>query len=1131
MITRADIKQETNITSYNRGKQIYEQQKVYAFQVQEVEDIYGYRLQKITAMVEGSGKNMYCVSISVDEEMSEIIEDDCDCPAHEEYWGLCKHSVAVLLYYLDWRKEERKRLAENVKNDREYGELEQLLRSMGVQKGVSQNSGKQKIVKKVIQPSKKIKTSPGFSELLSQYVMRDQTAFLPKAKTGQVKIEIHLQHMYGMSFQAEFKIGIKRMYVLKSISRMTAAIKNMETVSYGAQLSFLHCIEAFEEKSRPMAEFLVAYSEENDLCYQTGAGVYASYLENRYITVDPRNIDEFFDSVGDQEFYFATRWGKEEVWHCRQEMPRYEIQIRKKNDGLEVKMQTDGMMKGRNYVYFLTEENTIYRVEKNVVREISDFMEYMGQQGNGVCDIAKEDIPAFCQGLLPVLEEQLTVRREEKLELQQYLPPQVEFQIYLDAPQNDMITCELLAVYGEKKFNVFADANDIRQLSRGRDVRREAAANQLVRSCFSAYDARKHQMILQGADEMYEFLSSGMEDLQKLGEIFVSDRLKAIRVVPSPKVSVGVSLAENVLELHLNPGSLGMDELAEILSKYDRKKKFYRLRTGEFMDMDEDGIRVLSELRENLQLSEAKLKSGEITIPKYRALYLDARLKEQDDIQVEKNREFRMLIRNMKTAEENDFELPRNLQAQLREYQKTGFWWLKTLCQNGFGGILADDMGLGKTLQTIAFLLSELQEAPEGANRRSLIVAPASLVYNWESECARFAPELQIKLVAGTQEQRKEMIQNVGERDILITSYDLLRRDIELYQELPFFCEIIDEAQFIKNHATQGAKAVKTIDASFRIALTGTPVENQLSELWSIFDYLMPGFLYGYQKFREQFELPIVRNGDEERLERLQKMIRPFILRRLKKEVLKDLPDKIEKNMMARMEQEQKELYQAHAQRLALMLQNQTEEEFADSRFQILSELTRLRQLCCDPALVYENYKGGSGKLDLCMELIKSAVESGHKILLFSQFTSMIGLLTDRLLQEDISYFVLQGSTKKEQRAQMVEQFNQDDTSVFCISLKAGGTGLNLTGADIVIHYDPWWNVAVENQATDRAHRIGQKNVVTVYKLIAEGTIEEKIIKLQQMKKELAEEVLSGDEIKTASFRRDELLELLEERL
>ena len=226
----------------------------------------------------------------------------------------------------------------------------------------------------------------------------------------------------------------------------------------------------------------------------------------------------------------------------------------------------------------------------------------------------------------------------------------------------------------------------------------------------------------------------------------------------------------------------------------------------------------------------------------------------------------------------------------------------------------------------------------------------------------------------------------------------------------------------------------------------------------------------------------------------------------------------------------QMQLYDAYATRMKEMLSQQNEKEFHKGRMQILSELTKLRQLCCDPALVYENYEGGSAKLDLCIELIQSAVESGHKILLFSQFTSMIEILTARLQEESISCFVLQGSTKKEQRAQMVEQFNRDDTSVFCISLKAGGTGLNLTGADIVIHYDPWWNVAVENQATDRAHRIGQKNVVTVYKLIAKGTIEEKIIKLQQMKKELAEEILSGDEIKTASFQREELLELLEER-
>lgn len=298
MITKADIKQETNSVSYNRGKKIYEEQKVHAFQVQEMEDIFGYQLHKITAVVDGSGKNMYCVSVSVDEEMSEIMEDDCDCPAHEQYWGLCKHCVAVLLYYLEWRKKERKKLEEKVRNDEEHQELEQLLRAVGVKKGMEEFQGEHKIVRKVVKPTPKAETSPAFSELLSHYAMRDQVAFLPKAKAGQVKLEIHLESQFDDSFRAEFKIGSKRMYVLKSVSKMTAAVKNMETVSYGAQLSFLHCMDAFEEESRPMVEFLSAYTMERGSCYQIGTGNYASCFDDRYVMISVQNMDEFFEAVG-----------------------------------------------------------------------------------------------------------------------------------------------------------------------------------------------------------------------------------------------------------------------------------------------------------------------------------------------------------------------------------------------------------------------------------------------------------------------------------------------------------------------------------------------------------------------------------------------------------------------------------------------------------------------------------------------------------------------------------------------------------------------------------------------------------------------------------------------------------------
>ena len=317
------------------------------------------------------------------------------------------------------------------------------------------------------------------------------------------------------------------------------------------------------------------------------------------------------------------------------------------------------------------------------------------------------------------------------------------------------------------------------------------------------------------------------------------------------------------------------------------------------------------------------------------------------------------------------------------------------------------------------------------------------------------------------------------------------------------------------------------IASECRFALTGTPIENRLSELWSIFDYLMPGLLYGYQRFRTEIEIPVVQNQDEAAMNRLQKMVRPFILRRLKKDVLTDLPDKLEKCMYANMEGEQQKLYYAHVQRIRMMLDKQSDEEFKTAKIQILSELTKLRQLCCDPALIYENYESPSAKSAMCIDLIQNAVAGGHKVLLFSQFTSMLENLQAKLKEEGISYYVLTGSTPKEQRLKLVENFNRDETNVFCISLKAGGTGLNLTAADIVIHFDPWWNLAVQNQATDRAHRIGQTNVVNVYKLIMKDTIEENILKLQARKKELAEQVLSGEDLGSGSFTKEELLELL----
>ena len=381
--------------------------------------------------------------------------------------------------------------------------------------------------------------------------------------------------------------------------------------------------------------------------------------------------------------------------------------------------------------------------------------------------------------------------------------------------------------------------------------------------------------------------------------------------------------------------------------------------------------------------------------------------------------------------------------------------------------------------------------------------------------------------MTGTKKERALVIEDYRSYDVLVTSYDLLKRDIDSYEGKTFRFEIIDEAQYIKNHLTAAAKSVKLIRARTRFALTGTPIENRLSELWSIFDYLMPGFLYTYPRFSADLEMPIVKFQDEAAAERLRRMASPFILRRRKEDVLRDLPEKLEEVRYAGMESKQRRLYDGQVVRMKSDMRGQSEADFRKSRIQILAELTKIRQICCDPSLILENYDGASAKRETCMELVRTVIEGEHKALIFSQFAAMLELLEADLKKEKIDYYKITGATPKEKRIEMVKAFNEDRTPVFLISLKAGGTGLNLTGADVVIHYDPWWNVAAQNQATDRAHRIGQTRIVTVYKLIVKDTIEERILEMQENKQKLAEDILSSESISSSAISREDLLELL----
>ena len=854
----------------------------------------------------------------------------------------------------------------------------------------------------------------------------------------------------------------------------------------------------------------------------------------RHLELSGNELAEFLLLMEGKTLQGESIGTRNTTWEItREHLPR-KMTITGAKQGIELKVSKFTCAANTEQYKICFYDKKIYIENVEELLPVKDFLDSLSLIPGEKAFIENKDVPAFCQELLPVIQKFFKCRMVE-FHPENYGMVKPEFRFYLDAPQENMVTCKATVKYGDREFSLYT-TDDIA----ARDMNRETVVRNVIHKYSNAFNPFEQCAVIADDEEMeYEFLTEGIQALQAVGEVFISDALRRIEVRNSPKVTVGVSLSGNLLELSMTAGNISKEELIDILSRYNKKKKFYRLKNGAFVNAADSGLDTVEELRAGLQLTDKQIKQDKIEVQKYRALYLDAQLKENPVVSAVKDKSFKSLVRNMKTIEDNDFEVPESLDKVLREYQKRGFLWIKTLNYNGFGGILADDMGLGKTLQVIAFLLSEFLERRNTVieniavketgklQRNTLIIAPASLVYNWSSEIQRFAPELTAKMVTGTAAERRQILAEADSEDILLTSYDLLKRDISEYEGYKFRCEIIDEAQYIKNANTQAAKAVKEVQADFRLALTGTPVENRLSELWSIFDYLMPGFLYSYKKFREEVEIPAVQNSDEDAMKRLQKMIRPFVLRRLKKEVLTDLPDKLEENMFVQLTGEQQRLYDAHVKRMMLMLDKQSEEEFKTSKITILAELTKLRQICCDPSLIFTDYKADSAKVDMCLNMISNAVESGHKILLFSQFTTMLDHLAKRLEEEKISYYMLTGSTSKEKRARMVENFNTDDTQVFCISLKAGGTGLNLTAADIVIHFDPWWNLAVQNQATDRAHRIGQKNVVNVYKLIVKDTIEENIVKLQEKKRELADQILEGEGLNGGSFTKEELMELL----
>ncbi|MGV1062916.1 DEAD/DEAH box helicase [Clostridium perfringens] len=625
-------------------------------------------------------------------------------------------------------------------------------------------------------------------------------------------------------------------------------------------------------------------------------------------------------------------------------------------------------------------------------------------------------------------------------------------------------------------------------------------------------------------EEMYELLSKGIKRLKEFGEVLLSEELKEFKVLDSSLISSELIELSNFYKLKFDFGDFELRELRESIEAMKKGERFYRTKKV-YLDLEDPGIVNFLNLLEDLGLEN--IKDNEVYIDKSKVLYIQEKLKDRNLSFIKGGNVLQEIVGKLLNKEFKRKLVPKALNAELRPYQKEGFKWINEITDLGFGGVLADDMGLGKTLQIIAFLLSQKKS-------KSIVVVPTSVIYNWMDEFEKFAPSIRIGLVHGSKSKRDRVLrgfkrgigikveeEDLKEKsyekyDVLLTTYGTLKNDEKAYENLSFDYCIIDEAQNIKNPAAQATLSVKNIKSRCNIALTGTPIENNLMELWSIFDFVMPGYLFTKERFRERFIL------DESNLSELKSLITPFILRRLKEDVLSELPEKLEKKYLVEMKGKQKQLYSFYVKAIKNELnENKISEKSGKNKINLFAYLTKLREICLDPSIVVPDYKGESRKLTVVKEIVKDASESGKKILLFSQFTSVLQKIEEDFKKEDISYLYLDGETSAKERVERVKKFNEDSNiKVFLISLKAGGVGLNLTSASVVIHFDPWWNPAVEDQATDRAHRFGQENKVEVIKLVAKDTIEEKIVLMQEDKRELIQSLMDGKTMDGKGLKR-----------
>lgn len=910
------------------------------------------------------------------------------------------------------------------------------------------------------------------------------------------------RHMFGM----EVKIGPAHVPNIRDfLEKVKEGNPSMLSVSFTYDPS-LHC---FQKEADAVIQQLVQVIHDEKMYIDESDDVSRNHL----LVIPPSFWDRLFPLLERAPLVKLEYNGETyDGLHISDELLPLQFDVAKaEGKGCHLKIKGLNRMMVLNSYGTVLAGGKVIKLKSEDCNRLSDLKQMLEASGANQIPIPSEQIGFFLEKVVPGLKKLGNVQISGIISDQLVTTPLVA-KLYLDRVKN-----RLLAGLEFHYENLVIDPLESREPRGGlvfiRDVEKEDAILKLMED--SSFAKTDGGYFLHNEELEYEFLYHIVPKLQKLVQIYATTavRNRIFRENARPQIRVRVKKERtNWLEFKFEMDGIPEKQIREVLLALEEKRKYYRLRDGSLLSLETREFEEINRFLNRLSVPTEGLEGG-INVPIVQGIQLLDSVDDSNAFTLEES--FRQFLESIRNPGSLEFEVPKSLEPILRDYQKRGYKWMKTLAHYGFGGILADDMGLGKTLQSITFILSELSDI-RNKKLPVLIVCPSSLTYNWLSEVMKFAPDVKAVVVDGNKTERFKIQKDAMDQDVVITSYPLLLRDRKWFEKQAFHTVFFDEAQAFKNHVTQTAKAVKRIQADNRFALTGTPVENSPEELWSLFHVVFPELFLGLKEYSNLSRKTIARRT------------RPFLLRRLKEDVLSELPDKIQSMESVELLPDQKKLYAAYLAKLREdTLKHLDKDTLRKNRIKILAGLTRLRQICCHPALFVDGYQGSSAKFDQLMQIVEESKLSGRRVLIFSQFTKMLNIIGRELTIQGLPFFYLDGQTPSEERVEICNRFNTGERDIFLISLKAGGTGLNLTGADTVILYDIWWNPAVEEQAVDRAHRIGQTNEVQVIKLVARGTIEEKMNELQEKKRHLIEEIIQSEEKAVSALTEEDIREIL----